>query len=47
MKILAAYGVPLRLVQSINDMYTNTRAKVVSPDDETEEFEISAGVLSG
>ena len=28
-------------------MYTNTRAKVISPDGETEDFEITAGVLQG
>ena len=28
-------------------MYENTRAKVISPDGETEMFEIKAGVLQG
>ena len=28
-------------------MYTNTRAKVISPDGEIELFEIKAGVLQG
>ena len=45
MKILEAYGIPTNIVKAIKDMYTNTRAKVVSPDGETELFEIKAGVL--
>ena len=28
-------------------MYTNTKAKVLSPDDETDIFDIIAGVLQG
>ena len=40
-------GIPHRLVQAINIMYTDTKAKVLSPDGETEPFEIKAGVLQG
>ena len=47
MKILKAYGIPPNLLNAINNMYTNTRAKVVTPDGETEEFNILAGVLQG
>ena len=36
MKILKAYGVPDLIVQAIEIMYTNPKAKVVSPDGETE-----------
>ena len=51
-KILKAYGIPPTLLRAIESMYTNTRAKVtrakvVSPDGETELFDITAGVLQG
>ena len=45
MKILRAYGIPPRLVQAIEVMYRNARAKIVTPDGETEMFDITAGVL--
>ena len=47
MKILRAYGIPAKIVQSISDMYSNTSAKVISPDGETDTFTIRAGVLQG
>jgi hypothetical protein len=47
MRILKAYGIPQNLLRSIEGMYTNTKARVVSPDGETEMFEITAGVLQG
>ena len=47
MKILKAYGVPPRLLQAVRSMYANTRAKVMTPDGETEEFDIMAGVMQG
>jgi hypothetical protein len=47
MKILKAYGVPPNLLRAIKEIYTNTRAKVITPDGETEEFDIFAGVLQG
>ena len=47
MKILKAYGIPPTLLRAIETMYTNTKAKVVSPDGETELFDITAGVLQG
>ena len=47
MKILKAYGIPDRLVRAIEVMYTDTKAKVLSPDGETELFDILAGVLQG
>lgn len=46
-KILKAYSIPPNLLNAIINMYTNTRAKVRTPDGETEEFEIKAGVLQG
>ena len=47
MKILKAYGIPPRLTQAIEAMYANTKAKIVTPDGETELFDITAGVLQG
>ena len=47
MNILEAYDVPPNLLQAISKMYENTRAKVISPDGESEYFEIKAGVLQG
>ena len=46
-KILKAYGIPPRLLRAINAMYSGTRSKVVTPDGDTEEFKITAGVLQG
>jgi len=45
MKILRAYGIPGQLVKGIENMYSSTCAKVISPDGETQMFEIKAGVL--
>ena len=47
LKILAAYGIPSKLVAVIGLIYEGTRAKVLSPDGETELFDILAGVLQG
>ena len=47
MKILQAYDIPPNLISAITRMYENTRAKVISPDGETDFFEIKAGVLQG
>ena len=47
MKILRAYGIPPTILRAIEKMYTNTQAKVITPDGETEQFEITAGVLQG
>ena len=47
MKILRAYGIPERIVQAISNIYSSTRAKVISPDWETPTFDIVAGVLQG
>ena len=47
MKILKAYGVPPNLLRAIEAMYTDTRAVVLTPDGDTEEFDILAGVLQG
>ena len=47
MKILKAYGVPDELVTAIIKIYENTKARVQTPDGETELFDILAGVLQG
>ena len=47
LKILQAYGIHKQLVDAVGKMYENTRAKVLTPDGETEEFFILAGVLQG
>ena len=46
-EILKAYGVPTNLLNTIKAIYTNTKAKVMSPDGETDVFEIMMGVLQG
>ena len=45
--ILKAYGIPEQIVSAIALMYSNTEAKVRSPDGETDFFTIHAGVLQG
>ena len=47
MKILEAYGIPTQIVNAVKVMYTDTTAKVMSPDGETDLFNIQAGVLQG
>ena len=47
LRILTAYGVPKTIVDAIGDTYSETRAKVLSPDGITDDFEITAGVLQG
>ncbi|XP_072037323.1 uncharacterized protein [Amphiura filiformis] len=47
LQILRAYGIPKQLVDAIDRTYKKTRAKVISPDGETELFDIVAGVLQG
>ncbi len=47
MRILKAYDVPPNLLSAIIKTYENTRAKVITPDGETDFFEIIAGVLQG
>ena len=47
LKSLCAYGIPEQLVNTIKDMYSNSQAKVLSPDGETEPFQVTSGVLQG
>ena len=46
-KILKAYDIPPNLLNCIMKMYEDTRAKVISPDGETDFFQIISGVLQG
>ena len=45
--ILRAYGIPAKIINAISKLYENTFAKIVTPDGETELFQILAGVLQG
>ena len=47
MTILKAYDIPDNILKAISLMYENTKARVLSPDGETELFDILAGVLQG
>ena len=46
-QILLAYGLPKETVAAITILYKNTKVKVRSPDEDTEYFDIVAGVLQG
>ena len=45
--ILKAYGIPPHILGAIKATYNSLRAKVVSPDGDTDCFNISAGVMQG
>ena len=45
--ILKAYGIPPHILGAIKATYNSLRAKVVSPDGDTDYFNISAGVMQG
>ena len=47
MRILKAYAIPPNLLRAIEQIYTNTKARVKSPDGEMGVFEITADVLQG
>ena len=47
MRTLKAYGIPPNLLRAIESMYSNTKARFMTPDGETEQFDITAGVLQG
>ena len=47
LNILEAYGIPEVTIQTIALTYKDTHAKVITPDGETENFEITKGVLQG
>ena len=47
METLKAYGIPTNIVDAISILYKDTEAKVITPNGDTEFFEIFAGVLQG
>ena len=47
MEILKAYGIPTKIVDAISILYKDTEAQVITPNGDTEFFEIFAGVLQG
>lgn len=46
-RILKAYDIPPRLLNAIKAIHSGTRAKVVTEEGDTDEFEITTGVLQG
>ncbi len=46
-QILLAYSLPKETIATIMMLYRNTKVKVRSPDDDTDYFNIVAGVLQG
>ena len=46
-QILLAYGIPKETVAAITILYRSTKVKVLSPDGDTEYFDIVAGVQQG
>ena len=47
MEILSSYGVQKKIIDAINILYKDTMAQVITPDDETNLFEVIVGVLQG
>ena len=47
MEILKAYGLPEEIVKAIEVLYVNTTVQFLSPDGDTDFFNICAGVLQG
>ena len=46
-KILPLHGILEQIINAIRALYIKTNAKVLTPDGETEQFDILAGVLQG
>ena len=46
-EILPLYGIPDEVVKAVRSLYTNTKATVITPDGETDFFNIEVGVLQG
>jgi hypothetical protein len=46
-EIIKLYGIPDKISSAIRALYTSNKAKVISPDGDTEFFDIQAGVLQG
>ena len=46
-EILELYGIPTETIEAIKVLYTNTRSSIITPDGETESFDILSGILQG
>ena len=46
-EILGLYGIPTETIEAIKVLYTNTRSSIITPDGETESFDILSGILQG
>ena len=46
-EILALYGIPPEIINAIKVLYSNTKSTILTPDGETEPFDILAGILQG
>ena len=46
-EILKLYGIPTAIIDAIKVLYSNTRSSVLTPDGETEPFDIISGILQG
>lgn len=47
LQILRAYDISEKLIDATGSLYQGTKASVITPDGETDFFEIQAGVLQG
>ena len=47
LKILYVYGIPQSIISAISTLHENIRARVLTPDGETDSFKITVGVLQG
>ena len=47
MEIFKAYGIPSKIVDALNILYEDSVAQVLTPDGDTDFFQILAGVLQG
>ena len=47
MEIMEAYGIPPKIIKAVHILYNDTEAQVLSPDGDTDFFQIKAGVLQG
>ena len=46
-EILGLYGIPEPIIEAIRVLYTNTTLTIMTPDGETDPFDIVAGILQG
>ena len=46
-EILGLYGIPTETIEAIKVLYTNTWSSVITPDGESESFDILSGILQG